>query len=296
VTTIVRVKPIFYDLGTVHRYQLSHYTWEQVYDPPEIHALNDLREHCYYKAFVFLEQPTGSYIVVLIHGPYGQLSFASQGGDKWTWLPPNAGYRDCTFMDGLFYGLTSVGEIDAFDLTSSTVTRKVIMEKVKNYIYESMYLIPAPWGDLLQVWRIVDNRNDVDVDDNNAPGIVNDPQQDDDDPLDYATHEILVYKLDMAVKEFVKINSLPHHMLFLGHNHSFCLSAADHPQLEANHVYYTDDHEELIRVSQSVTRDIGVINLENNRRKEIVPQLWSNWPCPTWIVPNLTKMNLAFIK
>jgi hypothetical protein len=84
--------------------------------------------------------------------------------------------------------------------------------------------------------------------------------------------------------------------LFLGHNHSFCLSAADHPQLEANHVYYTDDHEELIRVSQSVTRDIGVINLENNRRKEIVPQLWSNWPCPTWIVPNLTKMNLAFIK
>jgi hypothetical protein len=33
VTTIVHVKPIFYDLGTVHRYQLSHYTWEQVYDP-----------------------------------------------------------------------------------------------------------------------------------------------------------------------------------------------------------------------------------------------------------------------
>jgi hypothetical protein len=134
VITIVHVKPIFYDLGTVHRYQLSHYTWEQVYDPPEIHALNDLREHCYYKAFVFLEQPTGSYIVVLIHGPYGQLSFASQGGDKWTWLPPNAGYRDCTFMDGLLYGLTSVGEIDAFDLTSSTVTRKVIMESEELYL------------------------------------------------------------------------------------------------------------------------------------------------------------------
>ncbi|GJN09650.1 hypothetical protein PR202_ga27675 [Eleusine coracana subsp. coracana] len=222
VITIQHVKAIFDESGTIHKYQLSYYTEEKVYKAPENHTLKDLRQHFYYKAFVFPEQSTGSYIVVLIHNPHSELSFARPGDDKWTWLPPNTRYRDCAYMNSLLYVLTSVGEIHAFDLTGSTITRTVIMTQVKHYIYESMYLISAPWGDLLQVWRIVDNRNDVEHD-----------EDEDATPLLYITHKILVYKVDMVAKELVKINSLPCHMLFLGHNLSFCLNAADHPQLEA---------------------------------------------------------------
>jgi hypothetical protein len=47
---------------------------------------------------------------------------------------------------------------------------------------------------------------------------------------------------------------------------------------------------------KDANRDIGVLNLENCRRKEIVSKIWSNLPCPAWIVPNLTKMNLSFAK
>ncbi|GJN11779.1 hypothetical protein PR202_ga30000 [Eleusine coracana subsp. coracana] len=146
-------------------------------------TLQELPQDVLAVIFANLEIPdlvrAGSYIVVIIHNPYGQLSFARTGDYKWTWLPPNAGYRDCICMDGLLYALTSVGEIDAFDLAGPTVTRKVIMDKVKDNVYESMYLIPAPWGDLLQVWRIVDNPNHVhmDGDDDDAPAIVNAPQQ-----------------------------------------------------------------------------------------------------------------------
>ena len=46
---------------------------------------------------------------------------------------------------------TKLGEIDAFDLSGSSVTRKIIVTEVKDYVYESMYIIPAPWGGLLQV-------------------------------------------------------------------------------------------------------------------------------------------------
>uniref|UniRef100_A0A0A9E6B8 Uncharacterized protein n=1 Tax=Arundo donax TaxID=35708 RepID=A0A0A9E6B8_ARUDO len=83
-------------------------------------------------------------------------------------------------------------------------------------------------------------------------------------------------------------------MLFLGHNQSLCLGAEEHPQLKANHAYFTDDYEELIMIYQDGTRFIGVLNLENHTRKYVVSQIWSDWPCPVWIIPNLTKMDLAF--
>ncbi|TVU42515.1 hypothetical protein EJB05_08926, partial [Eragrostis curvula] len=305
VITIEQVKPIFDDLGNVHKYQLSYYTEEKVYKAPEIYALNDLREYIYYKAFIFPDSSTGHHIVVLIHNPYGQLSFVRSGDDKWTWLPPNAGYKDCTYMDGLLYAVTSVGEIDAFDLTGTTVTRKVIMDKVKNGSYENMYIILAPWGDLLQVWRTVDHPSHAheNVD---SLGMANAPGHEDEDAdalendpaarVRYITNNIVVYKVNMEAKELVKINSLPDHILFLGHHQSLCLGAAKHPQLKANHAYFTDDYEDLIQALKNDTRDIGIINLENRRRAAIGSQIWSNWPCPTWIIPNLRKTNLAFSK
>uniref|UniRef100_A0A0A8XNB6 F-box domain-containing protein n=1 Tax=Arundo donax TaxID=35708 RepID=A0A0A8XNB6_ARUDO len=290
VITMEHVKPITDGSGIVHKYELSDHTGETDYEEQSIHALNGLREHLYYKAFLFPDRSTGSYIVVLIHNPYCQLSFARAGDDKWTWLPPNTCYRDCIFMDGLLYALTSHGEIDAFDLTASTITMKVIVDKVKHYIYdyESMYIIRAPWGDLLQVWRTIDV-----------------PRQEDEegDAPEHSpamclpcTLKIEVYKVDMEAKELIKINSLPYHVLFLGHNNSLCLSAEEHPQLKANHVYFTDDHDELVIALKNYSRDIGVMDLENSTRKKIVDQIWSNWPCPTWITPSLTKINLAFSK
>ncbi|CAO2206205.1 unnamed protein product [Urochloa humidicola] len=340
VVTIEHVKPIFDGSGAIQKFELSYYTGEKVYREPEIHDRDDLREEFYFKAFLFPDPSTGSYIVVLIHHPYYQLSFARAGDNKWTWLPPNAGYRDCMYMDGLLYALTNLGEIDAFDLCGPTVTSKVIVGKVKDYIYESMYIIPSPWGGLLQVWRIVDiprhkveddpaivfhprhkvwrvvNHREHELEDGGALEILNHPELEDENcetpgivleqcdvnvsenvpaaRVKYITQKILVYKVDMAAKELVKVNGLPEHLLFLGHNQSLCLCAEEHPQLKANHVYCTDDDKELIMSFKDANRDIGVFNLENCQRKEIVSKIWSDLPCPTWIVPNLTKMNLAF--
>uniref|UniRef100_A0A0A9G1N0 KIB1-4 beta-propeller domain-containing protein n=1 Tax=Arundo donax TaxID=35708 RepID=A0A0A9G1N0_ARUDO len=82
----------------------------------------------------------GSYIMVLIHSPIYQLSFARAGDSKWTWLPPSADYEDCIYMDGLLYAVTSTGGIDAFDLNGPTILRKVVMEDTKDYICEHLYM------------------------------------------------------------------------------------------------------------------------------------------------------------
>ncbi|CAL5077847.1 unnamed protein product [Urochloa decumbens] len=324
VITIEHVRPIYYGSGTISKYELSFHSA----DPDEkrwteLHAPNKLREDFYFKAFVFPDPSTGSYIVVLIHHPHFQLSFARAGDKEWTWLPHGTEYSDCVYMDGLLYALKADGEIDAFDLTGSTVTMRVVIGSLK-FIYESMYIIQAPWGDLLQVWRTVDKPSsrlyyiddvsegeDEDVleregedddateeegeDDDATEG--EDENDDDTEKRDIScTLNIKVYKVDMEAKELVKIRSLPNHMLFLGRNNSLCLSAHGHPKLKSNHAYLTDDRDQTITLINYYPRDIGIWDFENSSKKEIVSQIWSNWPCPTWITPSLMKLNLAFSK
>jgi hypothetical protein len=83
VVTTEHIRPIFDDSGTILKFELvSNYTGEKVNNTPNVHARNDLREELYFKAFVFPDLSTGSYIVVLIHHPFYQLSFARAGDDK----------------------------------------------------------------------------------------------------------------------------------------------------------------------------------------------------------------------
>lgn len=288
VITIEQVKPIFNDIGVVQGYKIGWYCAEKDYgdpygEPSPILTPSELRDHLYYKAFVFPDPLTRSFIVVVIHYPFCQLSFARVGDDKWTWLPHNTRYRDCVYHDGLLYALTSHGQIDAFDITASVVTRKVIIKHMKG-ISESMYIIRAPWGDLLQVWRTVDAAEQQDGDDDTLcyeteDGIV---------PV-MRTKEIKVFKVDMAANKLVQINSLPYHVLFLGHNQSICLRAEEYPQLRANHVYFTDDHVDLLMLIKNGPRDIGVFDLENRRRKKTISPIWSSWPSPVWITPSIAK-------
>ncbi|KAF8731371.1 hypothetical protein HU200_016427 [Digitaria exilis] len=224
VVTIEHVKPVFDDLGTIHKYELSYHTAEKVYrQQPELLALHDLREELYYK-----------------------ISFARAWDDKWTWLPHSTGYR------------------------------------LKPGRFKSIYIIQAPWGDLLQIWRTVDVAHEWEDEYGGSPKV--------------RTLKITVYKVDMDAKKLVEMKGLPYHMLFLGHNKSLCLNAEGHPKLKSNHAYFTEDYEELTVYSKNVSRDIGVWDLENCRKKKIVSQIWSNWPCPTWLTPNIVKMNLAFRK
>ncbi|TVU24939.1 hypothetical protein EJB05_27410, partial [Eragrostis curvula] len=287
VTTIEQVEPIFDDAGAIQEYELSQYFGEEVARDPVTYSREDLRDTLYVKAFVFSDSSLGSYIVVLIHEPFCQLSFARVGDSEWTWLPPSADYEDCIYLDGFLYAITSTGGIDAFDLAGPVFLRKVIMDKTKDYIYEHMYVVQAPSGDLLQVWRELDVIPVGDVDNEDA-------LERDFSEIIMGTKKMMLYKVDMATKELVQINNLHGHMLFLGHNQSSCLSAEEFPHLKSNHVYMTEDEGAILKRNQ---RDIGVFNLENNTTEEIVPsQFWGTWPAPVWITPNFTKMSSCLNK
>ncbi|WVZ79738.1 hypothetical protein U9M48_027282 [Paspalum notatum var. saurae] len=288
VTTIKQVKPIFDDSGAILEYEFSQYYGEEEIGSSSIRALDELRDYLYEKAFVFLADPSlGGYIVVLIHGPIGQLSFAKGGDCSWTWLPPSGYYEDCVYMDGLLYAVTSLGELEAFDLTGPTVSRKVIMEQTKDYIFERLYIVQAPSSNLLLVWRDQDVAG-VAAEDDDVQELVEDRDY---SGIPLETRKIMVYKIDMDAKELVETNSLQECVLFLGLGQSHCQCAEEYPQLKANHVYMTDDDQgDALR--KSYRRDVGVFNLENYSTEEIVsPPLWSSWPAPIWITLSYTNLS-----
>uniref|UniRef100_A0ACD6ATJ6 Uncharacterized protein n=1 Tax=Avena sativa TaxID=4498 RepID=A0ACD6ATJ6_AVESA len=248
VITLEPVAPIFYEMGDMHN-----------------------------KAFVFYDTSAKRYIVVVIHDPHGQLSFAWLGDHKWTLLPPHRNFHDCIYKDDLLYAVAGYGEIFAFNLRGPMVTKKLIMDRAKHSICENIYIVQAPCGDLLQVWRLeADDGDGEDVDD-----------------ATYESHtgKIDIFKVDTTAQKLVKINCMDDHVLVLGHNQSLCLNAEEYPQLKANRVYFTDDHELYIFGFRNNRRDIGVFDLANNSMEELVsPQLWSNWPPPIWITPALTEL------
>uniref|UniRef100_A0A0D9VYG0 F-box domain-containing protein n=1 Tax=Leersia perrieri TaxID=77586 RepID=A0A0D9VYG0_9ORYZ len=94
--------------GVLCKYRYSPHTAQGFTDSPMILPPDELRYFFNCKAFVFYER---GYIVVLIHSPKDQLSFARLEHDKWTWLPPHSRFQDCTYKDGLLYAVTALGEI-----------------------------------------------------------------------------------------------------------------------------------------------------------------------------------------
>jgi hypothetical protein len=192
VTTIEQVKPVYSNDGVLHKYAFSWYTADEVYDSPSAYDLGELRDRLFYKAFLSSDPSSGDYYVVLIYTPYRQLSFARAGDDKWTWLPPHIRCSDCILKDDLFYVSTLDGAIHEFDTRGPTVTQKLVLEEVKDYIFEDIYIAQAPCGDLLQVWKF-QKLGELDDD-------LSEPEF---DAEYYARCSIVikVYKVDLAAKK-----------------------------------------------------------------------------------------------
>ncbi|XBI15386.1 hypothetical protein VPH35_057810 [Triticum aestivum] len=278
VTTIEHVKPIFDEYGDICKYEMSGHTgMRNSRNPPSIFALAELRDRLQWKAFVFPDTSTGSYIVVLIHDPQCQLSFAKAGDDKWTWLPPDYLYDDCTYKDGILYAVNVKGEFHAFDLSGPVVTVKMVIRVPKHYVCDGRYIVQAPWGSLLLVYRIVGD-HDLEPE----PGASE----------YWNTKEIQIFEIDALWSEIKVIHCLRDHVLFLGHNLSLCLSADEYPALKANCSYFTDDNFLWTVGHKNSHRDMGILKLDDNSREELVsPQLWSNCPAPMWITPDPRKIN-----
>lgn len=93
-------------------------------------------------------------------------------------------------------------------------------------MYPHLYIIQAPWGDVLQVHRLTALAEGYDT-------------ETEDEELWQTLIEL--YRVDFFEQKLVKLTGIGPHALFVGHNTSTCLPVKDYPELKSNHVYFTDD-------------------------------------------------------
>ncbi|PNT63424.1 hypothetical protein BRADI_4g15380v3 [Brachypodium distachyon] len=187
-----------------------------------------------------------------------ELSFARVGDDsRWTWLPPRLHYEDCVYKDGQLYAVNYDGEIDVYDLSGPAVPMKKVLGMTDAITYSCMYIVQAPWGGLLQVWR---SYEDYELEP--EPGEI----------VFWNTGKFEIYEIDTA-------------------------GGKQYPALKANHAYFTDDSYFWTIGYENNGRDMGILSLNNGIKEELVsPQLWSDFPAPVWITLNLRMMNSALNK
>lgn len=197
------------------------------------------------------------------------------------------------------YAVNSIGEIHVFDFSGRQVKGKIVLGEMRDYSFERVYIVETPCGDLLQIWSDIDRVPEVEAAlEEPEPDTLEEDEyfSEPDLPPDYVLprHKCTpfkLYRVDLTAGKLVEISDLGENVLFLGQNQTVCLNAQEHPQLKGNHIYFTDN-DEGVAMCKNMTRDIGVFNLSDNRREKIVStQIWSNWPNPVWVTPNLRKMN-----
>lgn len=149
---------------------------------------------------------SGSCIIVIMHMPNNNLSFARLEDARWTWIDVDQhcyGYNDFFYndSDGLFYAVRGNGEVHTIDLNGPSPVVKIILRPMAPCIDNNKYIVQAPWGGMLQVWRY----DDI-VEEGEGRAV-----------------QLEVYMVDLAEQKLVEIKNLQEHVLFIGFNTPFFL-------------------------------------------------------------------------
>jgi hypothetical protein len=246
----------------------------------------------YFKAVLSCSPSAGrGCVVLLLHNSDCELSFARLGDKVWTWIGGGEdwfdyGYRDAMYndKDSLFYVLGCAGDIITLDLMGTSPVVKRITKDVTNNDDLTKYLIMAPWGDLLQIWRMTDIRSStmsVQV----PEGLDSDVQ---DPHHELYTKEIQLHKVDLKNQEILRITSLGEYALFLGLNSAMIRSTKDFPMLKADCAYLAHDHNDDILIHTYNPKEIRVWNFRSGALEDVDNvHSWRSWPVPIWITPSL---------
>ncbi|CAN6273704.1 unnamed protein product [Urochloa humidicola] len=268
---------------------------------PTILEIDRAHEFMYYRVALSASPSAGrACVVLLLHMPQGEVSFARLGDDRWTWVAPGDGtglpwrygYRDALYSaaDGLFYLLGYDASLCSLDLNGSSPAAHEIINYVPNSATPTKYLVQTPPGDILQVWRLRDHVHSL------TPVDIPPDDMDDEWPpdpcLELNTVDMQVYKVDLHGQRVELMKSLPDYALFLGFNGSMCLPVKDFPGLKPNCAYITDDSVEYVNISKYNRREVGIWNMAEQSMLKLVdvsPVIypWLNWPSPIWIKPSL---------
>ncbi|GJN32020.1 hypothetical protein PR202_gb20489 [Eleusine coracana subsp. coracana] len=125
---------------------------------PDYLTLEEGRFYFYVRVVMSADPSSGNCIVMILHMPYATVSYARVGDENWTWI--DVDQRCCQYngffyndSDRLFRGIRQTGELHTIDLNGPVPVVKSILRPITSLVDNDRYIVQAPWGDILQVWR-----------------------------------------------------------------------------------------------------------------------------------------------
>ncbi|RLM70116.1 hypothetical protein C2845_PM17G12630 [Panicum miliaceum] len=125
-------------MGTDERGGPAYAVYKNPGSEPLIQEIDRAHEYMYDRVVLSASPSAGSTcVVLLLHMPMGEVSFARLGDDRWTWVAPGDGtglpwrrfYEDAMYsdVDGLFYLIQIDASMVSLDLNGSLpVARKIL--------------------------------------------------------------------------------------------------------------------------------------------------------------------------
>ncbi|KAM3214345.1 hypothetical protein ACQJBY_066683 [Aegilops geniculata] len=158
------IEGVYADEGNVigYRYRCLHGGNGSVYD------MDSLGRHFYDKVVLSGSPSAGPAIALAIHLDGKRLSFARVGDSSWRQVSvirrSQDSFADCVYLRGRFYVLSMTGKLKSWDLggLEDIPRKKTIIAEEDDDFFEviTRYLVPTPWGHLLQIRVILDKDQD----------------------------------------------------------------------------------------------------------------------------------------
>ncbi|KAK7351787.1 hypothetical protein VNO77_11481 [Canavalia gladiata] len=210
------------------------------------------------------------------------LAFCKNGYDSWVFLSQEEEelycWEDVVYHNGLFFVVSKGGTVAVCDVKGSFPPRVSIIRTTAPVRFSGdIHYVVFSGEDMLLVSRVLEQEfSDAAGDESN---------------LVYRTVGFEVFKMDLGLLKWEKIESLGEQVLFVGGNSSLSFSASDFSGCSADCIYFTDDYSESNDEDAYGKHDLGIFRLRD-RSIEPLPCFSPNsysrlgWPLPIWVSPN----------
>ncbi|CAM0908608.1 unnamed protein product [Alopecurus aequalis] len=219
-------------------------------------------------------------VVLLVHMPHGEASYARPGDERWTplssalahfLLHPIVGAVHNS-DNGLFYLMCEGGTIFSLDHAGPVPEGRPVSYLIRQLrpSFRHTYYLVFRGGELLLVTRhLLLTRPRAGV-------------------KDVSTTDIWIEKVDFERFKMRRLTGIgDDYALFLGHNSPMCLPVNDYPMLRRNCAYLADDSEQYF--PPTMRRDVGIWDFDTRSMHKFGGDLqpWRDEQPPIWITPSL---------
>ncbi|XP_059646113.1 uncharacterized protein LOC132290649, partial [Cornus florida] len=181
-------------------------------------------------------------------------------------------YKDNIFAVGYWSRIIMV-DLNKRVGESMAAQVKVIAPKT-DVVFDRTYLVESSRGDLLLVQRnmVYDEHNDCKH-----------------ETTGFKVFKLLLEQLEQGLPKRVEMKGLDGDAMFLGDNHSICISASKWPGCQPNSIYYTDDYIDLHFHPPCGRRDNGIFNVESGSfgTHYTLDPSHNHMPPSIWILPTM---------